>query len=67
MSLGLDGNDANRHLLDGTVVNEGEGGGGGDKVSIETNPSKTEKGAIKAFYDATTSTLEISIDGVDIV
>ena len=64
MSLGLDGNDANRHLLDGTVVNEGEGGG--DKVSIETNPSKTEKGAIKAFYDVSTSTLEISIDGVDI-
>ena len=37
-----------------------------DKVAIATNPSKTVKGAIKAFYDATTSTLEISIDGVDI-
>jgi hypothetical protein len=36
------------------------------KVAIATNPSKTVKGAIKAFYDATTSTLEISIDGVDI-
>ena len=36
------------------------------KVAIATNPSKTEKGAIKAFYDATTSTLEISIDGTDI-
>jgi len=37
------------------------------KVAIATNPTKTEKGAIKAFYDATTSTLEISIDGTDIV
>jgi len=37
-----------------------------DKVAIATNPSKTVKGSIKAFYDATTSTLEISIDGTDI-
>ena len=37
------------------------------KVAIATNPSKTVKGAIKAFYDVATSTLEISIDGVDIV
>jgi len=37
------------------------------KVAIATNPSKTVKGAIKAFYDVSTSTLEISIDGVDIV
>ena len=36
------------------------------KVAIATNPSKTVKGAIKAFYDVATSTLEISIDGVDI-
>ena len=36
------------------------------KLNESANPSKTEKGAIKAFYDATTSTLEISIDGVDI-
>ena len=36
------------------------------KVAIATNPSKTVKGAIKAFYDATTSTLEISIDGINI-
>ncbi len=38
-----------------------------DKVAIATNPSKTVKGAIKAFYDTATSTLEISIDGTDIV
>ena len=37
-----------------------------DKVAIATNPSKIVKGAIKAFYDVSTSTLEISIDGVDI-
>ncbi len=37
-----------------------------DKVAIATNPSKTVKGAIKAFYDTATSTLEISIDGTDI-
>ena len=36
------------------------------KLAIATNPSKTVKGAIKAFYDVSTSTLEISIDGVDI-
>ncbi len=36
------------------------------KVAIATNPSKTVKGAIKAFYDTATSTLEISIDGTDI-
>ena len=36
------------------------------KVAIATNPSKTVKGAIKAFYDVSTSTLEISIDGVNI-
>jgi len=38
-----------------------------DKVAIATNPTKTVKGAIKADYDATTSTLEISIDGTDIL
>jgi len=37
------------------------------KVAIATNPSKTVKGAIKAFYDATTSTLDMTIDGTDIV
>jgi len=37
-----------------------------DKVAIATNPTKTVKGAIKAFDDTTTNTLWISIDGVDI-
>ena len=37
-----------------------------DKVAIATNPSKTVKGAIKAFDDTATDTLWISIDGTDI-
>jgi len=38
----------------------------GDVVLKTDNPSKTEAAGIRAFYDATTSTLEISIDGTDI-
>lgn len=37
-----------------------------DKVAIATNPSKTVKGAIKAFDDTATDTLWVSIDGTDI-
>jgi len=38
----------------------------GSKISYSDNPSKTETAGIRAFYDATTSTLEISIDGTNI-
>lgn len=37
------------------------------KVDKSDLPTKTTVGAIKADYDATTSTLEISIDGTDIL
>lgn len=38
-----------------------------NKVDKSDLPTKTTVGAIKADYDATTSTLEISIDGTDIL
>lgn len=50
----LDANALNIGLLDN------------EKINYTDNPSKTQAAGIRAFYDDTTSTLEISIDGTNI-